>query len=349
MDNLLRFRPGESAVSIVAKGAAGLVWSAVSYVVRIYLNLLVEPQVNPVKHFPVVTVSHKIILPMSVTLTKFLRAPLMPLGPVVANALAVSTVFLLPGVFGFLVWELKENWRLYRANRPRTLRPVVVGGHGETVPRLLRPGFHSGTVPKLFAKLRRARRGERRAVAKHEAALRHVEEAVRRFVERDFLALAGGALSDVRVSPTRIAVDVRDGERVVELAFEEASGRLMARGPEAFGDLWRMAGADLSATALAERLGTDRYDVSEEGLVVWRDGAEIVYPLSRALDVLRPRGPGPELRADEVFLRPIAWEEWEGRSGGRAPPSARWIRNPVAISASARRSTGSSRPRPPAT
>ena len=29
-------------------------------------------------------------------------------------------LLLLPGVFGFLVWELKENWRLYEANRPGT-------------------------------------------------------------------------------------------------------------------------------------------------------------------------------------------------------------------------------------
>ena len=31
--------------------------------------LLVEPEVNPVKHFPVVTVSHKLILPMTFTIT----------------------------------------------------------------------------------------------------------------------------------------------------------------------------------------------------------------------------------------------------------------------------------------
>src|SRR5262249_58981978 len=70
-----------------------------------------------------------------------------------------SAVFLLlPGLGGFLVWELKENWRLYAANRPPTLRPVMVGSHGETLARLLRPGFHSGTLPKLHAKLRKAER-----------------------------------------------------------------------------------------------------------------------------------------------------------------------------------------------
>ena len=67
-------------------------------------------------------------------------------------------IFALPGVVGFLVWELKENWRLYKANRPRTLQPAAVGHHGETVVRLLRYGFHSGTISKLYSRLRRADR-----------------------------------------------------------------------------------------------------------------------------------------------------------------------------------------------
>ena len=46
----------------------------------------------------------------------------------------------IPGIFGFLAWELKENWRLYAANRPPRLKPVVLGHHGETMRGLLRPG-----------------------------------------------------------------------------------------------------------------------------------------------------------------------------------------------------------------
>ena len=53
----------------------GLVWVVVAYLVRIYVNLLIEPQVNPIKHFPVVTVSHKVILPLSVHLTRIAAAP----------------------------------------------------------------------------------------------------------------------------------------------------------------------------------------------------------------------------------------------------------------------------------
>ena len=70
------------------------------------------------------------------------------------------TVLVLPGLAGFLVWELKENWKLYRASRAKELGPRAIGHHGETVGRLLRPGFHSGTIPKLFTKLRRAAEGQ---------------------------------------------------------------------------------------------------------------------------------------------------------------------------------------------
>jgi hypothetical protein len=95
-------------------------------------------------------------------------------------------------LFGFLVWELKENYRLYAANRALELRPVLVGSHGETVLRLLRPGFHSGTVPKAFSRLRRAvhRSDARKRAARAEKQreiLHHVEQALRHFTQCDLL------------------------------------------------------------------------------------------------------------------------------------------------------------------
>ena len=111
-----------------------------------------------------------------------------------ANALSWGTLWLLPDAFGFLFWEMKENWRLYRANRPPTLEPAMVGPHGETMVQLLKPGFHSGTLPKLFAHLRKAERtaletGAWRPARGGRERLRLVEESVRRFVTRDVLAL----------------------------------------------------------------------------------------------------------------------------------------------------------------
>src|SRR5262249_2346914 len=141
VDEWFRFREGQSKPSYTLKVILGCVWFPIAYVVRFAFNLLIEPQVNPVKHFPVVTVSHKVLF-----------TSLIPgSNPTGISEAALGAIFTgVPGIFGFLAWELRENWRLYEANRPRTLTPVVLGHHGETMRGLLRPGFHSGTVPKQF-------------------------------------------------------------------------------------------------------------------------------------------------------------------------------------------------------
>src|SRR5205823_14448072 len=74
------------------------------------------------------------------------------------------------------------------------LRPVMVGHHGETLLQLLRPGFHSGTVPRLFRQLRRVERqamvtGQWRTARWYRQQLQQVEDAVRLFVDREFLQL----------------------------------------------------------------------------------------------------------------------------------------------------------------
>jgi hypothetical protein len=228
VDEWLRFRDGQRPGALVAKAVLGLGWFCVAYLVRVSVNVLIEPQVNPIKHFPVVTVSHKVILPLSFPLTRLLKVT--PLGPRVAPFVAGTIVLLVPGVFGFLVWELKENWRLYEANRSESLRPVILGDHGETMLRLLRPGIHSGTVPKLFAKLRKAERRARaqadeKGAFKRLEALHHVEESVRRFVERDFIALLDQSRSlrdaaietgEIHLATNRIRVELRTSGPLAE-------------------------------------------------------------------------------------------------------------------------------------
>jgi hypothetical protein len=242
VDEWLRFREGQARGMLAVKAVLGLIWGVVAYAARIYVNLLIEPQINPVKHFPVVTVAAKIIFPFALTLTRIFAAPLTPfLGELIGNSIAATTVFFLPGVFGFLVWELHSNWKLYEANRPESLGPIAVGSHGETVLRFLRPGFHSGTLPKRFARLRRARRaGRDRAVLKHREALHHVEESVRRLVEREFAALLRESreLGDWSIEPgsihlatNRIRVEILAGERdrpSLWIDLEERSGVLAA-------------------------------------------------------------------------------------------------------------------------
>ncbi len=78
VDEWLRFREGQSHVMLAIKAVLGLTWGVVAYAARIYLNLLVEPQINPIKHFPVVTVAAKIMLPFALSLTRIVAAPLTP-------------------------------------------------------------------------------------------------------------------------------------------------------------------------------------------------------------------------------------------------------------------------------
>jgi hypothetical protein len=305
VDEWFRFRKGDRWLSLAVKPVLGLVWFVAAYVIRIYVNLLIEPTVNPIKHFPVVTVAAKIILPFSLKLTRFLAASLVFLGPVWSKPVAVSTVFFLPGVFGFLVWELKENWRLYQANRPRTLRPVVLGHHGETLVRFLRPGFHSGTLPKLYAKLRRAERraqrtGNRKASRRHREAVRQVEEALRHFAERELLFLlnestgwgrARVTAGEIATATNRVRVQLCCPGLAaddVQVTFAERGGWLVAgvarRGwlrqlspgqtavlQTALAGFYKLAGVDLIREQVEANLEAPpaAFDVTEDGLVVW--------------------------------------------------------------------------------
>jgi hypothetical protein len=314
VDEWLRFRSGESPLTLVIKGVLSAVWAGVTYVLRFCINLLIEPQINPIKHFPVVTVSHKVLWASSPYLAGALQVAMADLAARTGNpgweidyptalALVTSVIWVIPGIFGFLVWELKENWRLYAANRARNLQPALVGHHGETMGRLLRPGFHSGTVPKLFGKVRRAERralagASDRAVLKQLHAIRHVQVALRRFVERELLELLNHArawqagtviLGPIRLSTNRIRVlldrAAADGNPL-EIALEMRSGWLVAEVAQpgwsaplvpaerqvleaALVGLYKLAGVQLiheHVHAVLPQAGD--WDVTAEGLVV---------------------------------------------------------------------------------
>lgn len=229
VDEWLRFRSGQSALALVGKSLLGVPLFLATYVVRFCVNLLIEPQINPVKHFPVVTVSHKILISMTPMLLPLFESSLGPLiGKAWAQTLLGTLLFVTPGVFGYLVWELKENWRLYEANRSPTLRPVRVGHHGETIVQLLRPGFHSGTLPKTFHRLRRAMRkrpksSQSRRIRKNRARLELVARAVHHFAERELVGLLSIAQGWEGRTITVDAVHVGTNRLQIVLAAPEVS------------------------------------------------------------------------------------------------------------------------------
>ena len=337
VDEWLRFKAGERPTTTACKVILTPLWRVLSYVIRIFVNLLIEPQINPIKHFPVVTVSHKCILPFLPLLTTILSGPL---GPVWAKAIATPTIFLVPGVFGFLAWELKENWRLYAANRPRDLKPLVVGHHGETITEFLHPGFRSGTLPKLYARLRKSTRraihtGRLRSSARQTKQLAGVEEHLRRFVQRDFLMLLCASrgwhadplvCGEIQLGTNRILVELYAAEMrgpSVWISLEDQAGWLVAsidrrgwldqlspgqRGTlaNALAGFYKLAGVDLVREQLDAHLPpeTETYSIEERGLVVPVGPPRPSRSRLRACPIGRRPPRGPAVAAGKPLSEP---------------------------------------------
>lgn len=192
VNDWLRLRGRAKPWKVALRGVLGLLWSPIAFFLRFYTVVLIEPGINPIK-FPISSVAAKFTYPIIIPLTPEIVHLFSPfIGDVLSNLFFGTTIWLLPNLFGFLFWETKENWGLYRANRPQSLRPMAVGTHGETIPQLLKLGFHSGTIPKLFMKLRKA---EQEAVSRSDwrkartlrLDLQTIKERLARFIERDLL------------------------------------------------------------------------------------------------------------------------------------------------------------------
>jgi hypothetical protein len=191
---------------------------------------------------------------------------------------------------------------------------VHVGSHGETRARLLKPGFHSGTLPKRYAKLRRAERRARagaewRPVRKQLQVLHHIEASIRRYVEREFLELFAESrswqgppvtLEAVRlgVNSVRLAIgcpELGENGPPLSIALEVESGWLVTGvthagwtdglAPQqrdvlitALLGLYKTAGVELVRQQIEDRFAPQKpwYDISAVGLVVWPEEQEDV-------------------------------------------------------------------------
>jgi hypothetical protein len=207
VDDSLTHHLSEPWSSLALKMLLAPIWRFLEALIQFYVTVLVEPQVNPVKHFPIVTIGHKLLLPFLPAITAaFVEITDSVLPKVIAYPFVTLTIVLLPGLFGFLVWELKENWKLYEANhRERlaavdadltpgiTVEPAAVGAHGESMRGLMCRGFHSGTLPKGFDRLRKVIRQQLRddqaypkRLRRCQRQLEEVEHAIGVFVDREF-------------------------------------------------------------------------------------------------------------------------------------------------------------------
>ncbi|MEM1008319.1 MAG: hypothetical protein AAGJ35_04885, partial [Myxococcota bacterium] len=190
VDDLLCFHEGESSVAIVLKTGLQMIWYVFTYMIRFCVILVAEPQLNPIKHFPVVTLSHKMIIPFSIEILNYMKDNQYHIA-------ATTFVFLflqfgLPGIFGFLAWELRANWKLFKENQSETPEPIVMGSHGERVENLLRRGFHSGTLPRAYERyyaLYRDQFWKDHNPGFHEIQhdLEHVRDDLQTFIQREWI------------------------------------------------------------------------------------------------------------------------------------------------------------------
>ena len=246
----------------------------------------------------------------------------------------------MPGFAGFLVWEFKENWRLYRANQSPTLRPEIVGHHGETVLRLMRPGLHSGTLPKLYARLRH---GRGRSPRKQFEALHHLRDRLSQFVERNLFAVLAGSKSwgeayalrvgEIQIGTNRIRIElapphpppVRGDRGSVHVDFEEHAGWLLAglacstacsqrwlsrlspnrHGfPRCAGGFYKLAGVDVVREQMEAAIASGTvYDLTEEGLVVWPG-------LDPEREIISDLKAGAQIETLLYSATPVRWTDW---------------------------------------
>jgi hypothetical protein len=239
---------GEQPVSLVVKALVAPLWRLAEALIQFYVTVLVEPQVNPVKHFPIVSIGHKLLLPFLPAITAaFVDISQSVLPKVIAYPLVTLTIVLLPGLFGFFVWELKENWKLYQANHRDGLaaadklddrvtegaavlpvEPAAVGHHGESVRALMSRGFHSGALPKAFDRLRRVIRQELHDQQPYPKRLRRVQRQLEDvqhafcvFFEREFTFALRERCRDPNCTLQRVQTGTpRIATNLVELAVD---------------------------------------------------------------------------------------------------------------------------------
>jgi hypothetical protein len=336
-EDWLRIRGRSGPMAVAVRVVATIIWSPFAFLIRFYTVVLIEPMLNPLK-LPLSILFAKFVYPLLAILGLFtidpVGSPLVDhLAPVLtwygAWLIVVGTFYLSPDVVTYLFWEMRENWRLYRANRPDGLGPVAVGPYGETVRGLLHVSFHSGTVPRLYARLRAAELEAAqtdvwRDARTYRQALRGVEEAVRRFVTRDLVVILNGseawggrklAVETVTLGTNRIRVELvlDGGPNPLWLEWEDRSGWLVAGceqpgfaaklPPEsrevfenALAYLYKRAGVDLIREQIRACLTKEavHFDIAARGLLVWygpRDSTPVLYDPDDPVEELHPRNP----------------------------------------------------------
>ena len=191
VEELISVRQKDERAWTTLQALLQTLWFPVGYALRFLFMVVIEPFLNPVK-LPVSFVAMKIFYPV-------IGPPLHlaldnTFNFFIVEALVWVLDFIIPGAFGFFFWEFRENWRLYEANRPARMPAAMFGPHAETMRDLLEPGFHAGTLPAVYRRLRKAcdLRSASNDLRQERACLREIGE-----IGEDLAQLARRQLFDV--------------------------------------------------------------------------------------------------------------------------------------------------------
>ena len=203
VDEWLRFREGEGRFAFAIKLLFGAVWFVFTYLFRFAWTLLVEPQINPIKHFPVVTVSHKLLLPLIPSLAKQFKVSAETMGTI---------VFGIPG--HLRVPGLGTEGELEALSRPTRRRRCVQSSSGRTGKKCVpcsapasTPAWCRRPSPSFDGRSAAGTRPPGREATSHPRTHRRGGPPIRRPRFRRLLAHRRGAgadcpcTPDIRISP----------------------------------------------------------------------------------------------------------------------------------------------------
>jgi hypothetical protein len=348
VDEWLRFRGGDSRWSLVMRTVASLFWAPVAFFVRFFMVVLIEPGYNPLKA-PISLLAAKVMAPLSFWLSNTYAPALVADWPTplrqIAVAVLIAVIWHLCDVFGFLYWEMKENWALYRSNRGRLIRPAGIGSHNESMRAFLVPGFHSGTVPYLYSRVRAAEKTATKTLNWNPARmyrqrLEEVSASLEHFVAREMVALllrhpawhgTKMEVGPIRLATNRVRIELVHQDHParpveIEIAYHagwmlaslRSVGWLDAAEPVAvrvfaicLAYLYRRSGVDLVREQIVGRLGVpaSSLQLTSQGLQMWSAGSDSPTTIDLR-EMMEDPTRGEKVRRLVFGETPIRWADW---------------------------------------
>jgi hypothetical protein len=179
----------------------------------------------------------------------------------------------------------------------------MLGSHGETMRGLLRPGFHSGTVPKLHRKTRHAiESGDRAKVSRFHHELEHAAEGVHRFVERELAPLLAGH-NDWGGVPVHVG-GVHFGCQRAEIELHAA-----ALSPEPLVLAFENLDGTIEA-AIVQRGWADKLNAAQSEILLFALRGLFDMAASAQYDGRERNAETPATPGYASLATPVTWDEW---------------------------------------